>query len=202
MTQINTFEELLEQLDANPEWKVALRDRILSEELQNLPTKFDAFAKNTSERMNRLEGDMGTIKGNQARTDTIERAYSMAADLQMVHRRNLGGSELNQLAESALQAGMSLNQDVLRSFRRADLVIQAERNGEFEYIAAEISWTADSRDSNRAIRNAGIIRAATGRPCTAAVAGVRNTSQVQELADSGAIHWHPLEDRSPAQAEE
>ena len=66
-----------------------------------------------------------------------------------------------------------------------------------EYVAAEISWTADSRDSNRAIRNAGIIRAATGRPCAAAVARVRNTSQVQELVDSGTIHWHPRRTGDP-----
>ena len=56
--------------------------------------------------------------------------------------------------------------------------------------------------ADRAIRNAGIIRAATGCPCAAAVASVRNTSQVQELVDSGTIHWHPLEDRGPAQVEE
>ena len=97
---------------------------------------------------------------------------------------------------------INLNQNILRSFRRAELVIQGQRNGEVEYIAAEISGTADSRDSDRAIRNSGIIRAATGRLCTAAVASVRNTSQVQELADSGAIHCHPLEDRGPGQAEE
>ena len=105
------------------------------------------------------------------------------------------------MERAAQRAGMNLNQDTMRSFRQADLVIQGQRNGEVEYIAAEISWTADSRDSNRAMRNAGIIRAATGRPCFGAVASVRNTDQVQELADSGAIHWHQLEDRGPAQAE-
>ena len=202
MAQLNSFEELLEQLDANPEWRKALRERILSEELAALPAAFDGFAKNTANRMDRLEGDMGTIKGNQARADAIERADALAVDLNIIQLRNLTGADLNRIAAAAQRAGVTLSQDVLRSFRRADLVIQGQRNGQVEYVAAEISWTADSRDSNRAIRNAGIIRAATGCPCAAAVASVRNTSQVQELVDSGTIHWHPLEDRGPAQVEE
>ena len=201
MTQLNSFEELLAELDANPDWRDALRERILTDELTRLPAEFNAFTRRTEVRMDRLEGDMGTIKGNQARADAITRADSMAADVNLVHLRNLTGADLHRLARAAQRSGMSLNQDVMRSFRQADLVIQGQRNGEVEYIAAEISWTADSRDSNRAMRNAGIIRAATGRPCIAAVVSVRNTDQVQELADSGAIHWHQLEDRGPVQAE-
>ena len=151
--------------------------------------------------MDWLEGDMATIKGNQARADAIDRADSMASEVGLVHLRNLTGADLHRLARAAQRAGMNLNQEVMRSFRQADLTIQGQRKGEVEYLAAEISWTADSRDSNRAIRNAGIVRAATGRPCIAAVASVRNTAPVQELADSGAIHWQQLEDRGPMQAE-
>ena len=194
MTQLNSFEELLAELDANPDWRDALRERILTAELTRLPAEFDDFARSTGERMNRLEGDMATIKGNQARADAIARADAMADDVNLVHLRNLTGADLHRLARAAQRSGMSLNQDVMRSFRQADLVIQGQRNGELEYVAAEISWTADSRDSNWAIRNAGIIRAATDRPCAAAVASVRNTAPVQELADSGAIHWHQLEE--------
>ncbi|MYC29744.1 MAG: hypothetical protein F4X65_06620 [Chloroflexi bacterium] len=201
MTQLNSFEDLLAELDANPEWRDALRERILTDELTRLPAEFNAFARRTGERMDRLEGDMGTIKGNQARADTLGRADDLAADLGLIYRRNLSGADLYRMARAAQRAGMNLNQDTMRSFRQADLIIQGQRNGEVEYIAAEISWTADSRDSNRAMRNAGIVRAATGRPCIAAVASVRNTNQVQELADSGAIHWHQLEDRGPAQVE-
>ena len=56
---------------------------------------------------------------------------------------------------------------------------------------------SQSRDSNQAIRNAVIISTATGRPCTHAVDCVSNTNQVQELADSGTIHWYSLDDRGP-----
>ena len=178
MTRLNSFEELLAELDENPDWRDALRERILTEELTRMPAEFADFARRTGQRMDRLEGDMATIKGNQARADAIARADVLAADLNLIHLRNLSGSDLNRMARAAQQAGMSLNQDVIQSFRRADLVIQGQRNGQVEYVAAEISWTADSSDSNRAMRNAGIIRAATGRPCAAVVASVRNTAQV------------------------
>ena len=36
---------------------------------------------------------------------------------------------------------MNLNQDILRSFMGADLVIQGKPNGELECMAAEIRWT-------------------------------------------------------------
>ena len=201
MTRLNSFEELLAELDANPGWRDALRERILTEELTRLPAAFGDFARRTGERMDRLEGDMATIKGNQARADVMGRADVLAADLSLIHLRTLSSSDLYRMARAAQQAGMSLDQDVIQSFRQADLVIQGQRNGQVEYIAAEISWTADSRDSNRAMRNAGIIRSATGQPCTAAVASVRNTAPVQQLADSGAIYWYRLEDRGPAQVE-
>ena len=201
MALLNSFDELLAALDANPGWRDALRERILTEELTRLPAEFGDFARRTGERMDRLEGDMATIKGNQARADAVGRAEVLAADLDLIHLRNLSGADLYRMARAAQRAGMSLNQDVIRSFRQADLVIQGQRNGQVEYVAAEISWTADSRDSNRAMRNAGIIRAASGRPCTPVVASVRNTAPVQELSDSGAIHWYRLEDRGPAQAE-
>ena len=124
VAQLNSFEELLEQLDANPEWRKALRERILSEELVTLPAACDGFAKSTAIRMDRLEGDMGTIKGNQARADAIEQADALAVDPNIIHFRNLTGADLNRIAAAAQRAGVTLSQDVLRSFRRANLVMQ------------------------------------------------------------------------------
>lgn len=40
MTVIHTIEDLLHTLDDNPEWVEALRARLLSPELLNLPEKF------------------------------------------------------------------------------------------------------------------------------------------------------------------
>ena len=81
-------------------------------------------------------------------------------------------------------------------FINADLVIQAATdNGETVYIAIETSWTADLRDSRRAIRNARYLNNATGNEAVAVVASVRNDHGVAELIGSGDIRWHRIPDR-------
>ena len=95
-------------------------------------------------------------------------------------------------------AGNTLPRDVGRSFRNADLVIEATDGTDTRYIAMEVSFTADLRDCNRAIRNARLIESFTGKPTQAAVASVRNDREATEAVESGAVYWHPLEDRTPS----
>lgn len=45
MVTINTAEDLLRALRENPEWKEAVRREILTEELMNLPGRFDRFVE-------------------------------------------------------------------------------------------------------------------------------------------------------------
>ena len=95
-------------------------------------------------------------------------------------------------------AGNTLPRDVGRSFRNADLVIEATDGTGTRYIAMEVSFTADRRDCDRAIRNAGLITRFTGKPAQAAVASVRNDREAAEAVESGAVYWHELEDRTPS----
>ena len=64
-----------------------------------------------------------------------------------------------------------------RSFRNADLVVEATDGTGTRYIAMEVSFTADLRDCDRAVRNAGLITRFTGKPAQAAVASVRNDKE-------------------------
>ena len=106
--------------------------------------------------------------------------------------RTLSARDLSDMA------GSSLPRDTHRSFRNADLVIEATDGTDISYTAMEISFTADLRDCNRAIRNAGLITRFTGKPTQAAVASVRNDREAAEAVESGAVYWHPLEDRTPS----
>ena len=54
MTTINSFEELPNILDENPEWADALRARILSTDLQNMPEDFRIFRDNAGRRFDRI----------------------------------------------------------------------------------------------------------------------------------------------------
>ena len=95
-------------------------------------------------------------------------------------------------------AGNTLPRDVGRSFRNADLVIEAADGTAARYIAMEVSFTADQRDCDRAIRNAGLIESFTGKTAQAAIASVRNDMDAAEAVEAGDVYWHQLEDRTPS----
>ena len=206
MTTINSLDDFLRALDANPSWREAVRTRILGEELLQLPVKFDVFAQeqgkrlenvenlvqeqssrlenvenlvqeqntrttNLEVRMDRIEGDTGTLKGDFARTRSIQDAQGIASDMGLEFVRTLSATDLSEMA------GNALSRDVGRSFRNADLVIEATDGADTRYIAMEISFTADRRDCDRAIRNAGLITRFTGKPAQAATASVRNAGE-------------------------
>ena len=95
MTTINNLDDFLQALDANPSWREAVRSQILGEELLQLPVRFSAFAnqqeawnakqetwnENATIPFNRIEADMSSLKGDYARTRTIQDARGIAADL-------------------------------------------------------------------------------------------------------------------------
>ena len=81
-----------------------------------------------------------------------------------------------------------------RSFRRADLIIEAEADdGQRGYIAVEVSYTAAARDTGRAIRNAGYLKRFTGHPAYAAVAASLRDNRVDHIFDQGQAFWYELE---------
>ena len=199
MTTINNQDDFLEALRNNPAWREAVRAQILGDELLQLPVKFDAFVEehrtthiNIDARLDRIEGDTGTLKGDFARTRTVQDARNIAYDMGLEFVRTLSSDELREMA------GNTLPRDVGRSFRNADLVIEATDGTSTRYIAMEVSFTADRRDCDRAIRNAGLITRFTGKAAQAAIASVRNDREATEAVESGAVYWHPLEDRTPS----
>ena len=212
MTTINNQDDFLEALRNNPQWRDAVRAQILGDDLMELPAKFDAFVEEQrtthanldarldridtrldrmDTRLDRMESDTGTLKGDFARTRTVQDARNIAYDMDLELVRTLSSDELREMA------GNALPRDVGRSFRNADLVIEATDGTGTHYIAMEVSFTADLRDCNRAIRNARLIESFTGKPAQAAVASVRNDREAADAVESGAVYWHPLEDRTP-----
>ena len=189
MTTINTLDDFLQALDANPSWREAVRARILGEELLQLPVRFEAFAQeqktwntNVEARLNRIEGDMSGLKGDYARTRAIQDARGIAEDRGLEYVRTLTNDDLNGMARG------NLDRDVLRSFRNADLVIEATYGTATRFIAMEISYTADQRDCSRAIRNAELITRFTGEPALPVIASVRNDQAAATAVESGAVY--------------
>ena len=147
MTTINKEDDFLEALRNNPQWRDAVRTQILGEDLLQLPVKFDAFVEehrtthiNTDARLDRMEGNFGAIKGDFARTRTVQDARNIAHDMGLEFVRTLSATDLSEMA------GNALPRDVGRSFRNADLAVEAtDGTGGARYIAMEVSFTADLR---------------------------------------------------------
>ena len=206
MTTINTIEDLIHILDEHPHWLEALRARLLTRELIELPEKFAAFVETTNKRLDTLESDvkglkadvkglrddMGILKGAHARNVAIEDAAAIARGLGLRRTRTLSRDEVWDLTEAADTSAIAAND--LRSFRRADLMMEAtDRAGEPCYIAVEISFTANGRDTTRAVRNAEFLTRFTGKPAYAVIAGLRQDNRIQPTIDSGAVFWHQLD---------
>ena len=220
MTTINTIEDLIQILDEHPHWLEALRARLLTRELIELPEKFAAFVETTNQRLDSLEtdvkelksdvkelksdvkglksgfkslrDDMGILKGAHARNVATEDAAIIARAMGLRRAKTLSRDELWDLTDAADTTGIAPN--ALRSFRHADLIIEAtDRAGEPCYIAVEISFTANGRDTSRALRNGEFLTRFTGKPAHAAIAGLHHDDRIQSTIESGAVFWYQLE---------
>ena len=216
MATINTIEDLIQLLDDNPHWVEALRVRLLTRELIELPEKFAAFVEATNqrfdkieerldrgdERMGRMEGrldrltdDVGMLKGAHARTTALQEADMIVEDMGLTLMRVLSRDDLRALTPS--QGVADIPASHLRSFRLADLVMEtANPDGETSFVAVEISFTVNGRDTERAVRNAGFMSRFTGRPARAAVAGVRLDERIRGRLESEGVFWYELSPRS------
>ena len=219
MSTINTMEELIQVLDEHPEWVEALRSRLLTRELLDLPHNFamfvaemrefkvqmDRFVAATNARFDavdaRLDGhdvmfkritdDLGQLKGVHARNVALADAAIIARDLNLRRTKNLTQEELLDLIDAADTSGIHVGD--LRSFRVADLIMEARAvDGTICYVAVEISYTANGRDTRRAIRNAEFMTRFTGKRSFAVVSGLCLDDRIQDSIESGEVFWHQL----------
>lgn len=210
---IDTVEDLIRVLDANPVWLEALRARLLTRELLELPQKLAAFAAATERRFEAVDRrfeavdrrfeavdrrfeqlliDIAPIKAAHARQAALREADLIAEENGLTFIRLVDGMQLAELARSDAAAGIATNE--LRSFRRADLIAECRAGtGETCYLAAEISFTVNGRDTTRAIRNAALLTRITGRPARAVVAGLRYDERIRGRLQAGEVAWYQLD---------
>ena len=125
----------------------------------------------TDRRFEKIERDLGYLKGGHAVTVAQRDAILIADDMGYQLVSQLPREILIGFSKMARDSG-KLVSDV-DSFRKADLVILArDGNGYPAYLAVEASFTVDGRDIQRARRNAEYLHEFTGLPARAAVAGV------------------------------
>ena len=206
MNTIHTIEDLIQLLDENPRWAEAMRARLLTRELIEFPEKFtlfvdqmNSFAEATNRRFDTLEirvksiqDDVGILKGAHARSAALREAAAIARDMGLQRTKNLTQDDLWTLTDLAGTSDIPAGE--LRSFRRADLIMEAtDLNGELCYVAVETSFTANGRDVTRVLRNAELLTRFTGRRSHAAVAGLYQDDRIRDYIESGEVFWYQLD---------
>ena len=167
------------------------RVTVFMERQQEFNERVTVFMERTEARMIRIESDISVTKGGHVRTllgDLLpDLAETLGFDL-------IGPMPRQEIIQTARRISNATPRE-LSSFRQADLVVQVARGQETTHLAIEASWTADQRDSDRAVRNARFLAEATGLPAIPVIASVRNTREVTGLIQAGALRWYQLEER-------
>ena len=215
---VRSLQDILTALERHPEWRTALRQQLLGEELLELPAVFAKFASETTRRLDlltqelaatnkrldvlatdvdtlkndvrTLRNDMGVVKGAHAETRARTDIELIAAELDLEYRRIVPRVELWRIARNK---GVDLQDDDIKSFLASDVMAEAvEPDGTTTYLAVEASYTGDLHDARRARSHAALMQRLTKKPCRAVVASKQNNARLVELINTGEIAWHHL----------
>ncbi len=143
----------------------------------------------------RIRDDMALLKGGHARTVAERQAVLIVEDLGLEYVRTLNFEDITNMVRTHDTSGLGAND--LRSFRLADLILEAkEQPGATCYVAVEISFTVNGRDTRRVLRNAEYLRRFTGQPAHAVVAGVHVDERIREPIAASEVSWYRLDRNS------
>ena len=179
---------LTEQTGRNSEDIKALTEQTgrNSEDIKTLTQGIKDLTRET-----RRNGDsIGELKGNLARYALNWHFDEIVENMGFSYRDTVTRSDLRLLVH---RDSTNIPLGVRQSFYRADLIMEvADSKGEIHYIAVEASYTADQRDTDRALRNAELLARFTGQPAHAAIASRHNDYAIQRLIDDKAVFWYQL----------
>ncbi|MGC8872533.1 MAG: hypothetical protein ACP5QC_06640 [Caldimicrobium sp.] len=193
--RIITLADIYRALKNHPEWAEELRRVLLTEELLNLPKKFDEFVE---KEFKPLKNDVETLK-REVEALKNDVAYLKGEVLELKVRSNIGafigkliakakvidGGELaDQLYEAVEknliteeEADYALKVDVLaQGYLRKD----SKKN---VLIAVEVSYVIDKKDVERVFKRAEIISRAYQKECIPMVLGKRATKGALKRAE-------------------
>ena len=140
-----------------------------------------------------IRHDIAPLKAAHARNSALRVSYRICEDLGLDEVRILPRDELRAMMRRTDTAAIPRSQR--HSFIEADAIIEAvDDAGETHYVALEASFTADERDTSRAIRNAGYLTQFTGRPAHAVIAAIRIDNRIAGDITAGAVRWCRLDE--------
>ena len=146
-------------------------------------------------RLDRVQDDLGLLNGGHARSVAKRQVGLIAEDLDLEYVRTLTFEDLRSMMRGHDTSDLKAND--LRSFRLADLILEAtDPQGVSCYVAVEISFTVNGRDTRRALRNAAYLSRFTGQRAFAVVAGVHIDDRIRAQVDAGEVFWYRIDQHS------
>ena len=184
---VTAFIQRQEEFNARQEeFNADFRAFIQRQEETNARQK--GFNARVEERLQRITDDLGVLKGHAAGRIAREMSDDIAEHLGYEITQQLNGNDLRAMLRGSTPYDIPVS--VRRSFYVADLVAKVEdQDGNELFLAVEASYTADERDTRRAIRNAEFISRFTGMTAVPVVASLENDHAVQQLVDGGQVQW-------------
>jgi hypothetical protein len=144
--------------------------------------RVDGNVQELRSEFNGLRDDFGPVKAAHVRNAALREVADIARSIGCTLVKVLGPEEVYDLHRGKDTSGISSDQ--LKSFRYGDLIIEAtDINGSTCYLAVEVSYTVDKRDTSRSVRNAQFLTLFTSRPAFAGVAGVRFDDEIASGSD-------------------
>lgn len=167
--------------------------RAFAEEMRAFAEAANRRLDNIDARFDRMERDNSDIKGDSAERKAAREIANIVEDLGKIWVRNLDREEIYALERAANIQGIPRGH--LRSYRGADIIAEAVEPDDDApcYVVVEASYTANGRETTRAIRSAGLLSRFSGKPAYPIIAGVRVDNETREAIDAGEIQYYELE---------
>ena len=209
-TAFATLEEMLEVLDANPSLLEALRARILTRELLELPqavaelsasqlrleSALRQFMESADARFTEINRDLSVIKGRHVEMDLQGKIYGILGIRRLsrtqICRAGYPAAALPAFCDKmydALETGLITDEQYGRVMD-TDLIARARRRGfdERVYVAVEASYQLDKDDVDRVERTARTLAAVFPKAEIRAMAyGVETSGDVMSHAESKGV---------------
>lgn len=223
---INTFQDILNALEREPELRNQLRRHLLTEDLLNLPAVFGLLEAGEEPVTSQLRGHTAMLSEHGSQLATMQGNIGY---LQVHHYevrvqelgggllRNQGGMERAELVTSQIRGGHGplhdaaataaeegrITEDQRDGLQVAGFIYRAVRDGESIYVLAEASVRLHAEDVAKARSRADTLVQLTGVNTQPVVFAESATDRaLQELARDGRVIWLALPSRPTAETDQ
>ena len=179
MTKLDSFEGKVDGLQSKVDGLQSKVDGLQSM-LGGLETKFDG-----------VRDDLALVKGGHARSAMVHNLPRIADEFGFQFIAAMPQTTVIEFAKMA--KALEEEKGQIASFKNADMVMHVlDDTGQPAYVAIEASFTVDSNDVTRAVRNAGYLTQFTGLPGFPAVAGVAVMPEAQAEVDTTGVFLYKI----------